>query len=577
MKPIRWMPEMIEEYTKKGWWNPITWPEIYDHNAFLYADKEAVVSYWKGERRSVTWKELKQITDRLALGLLELGLKRDDRVLCQLPNCIENVAVRVACEKAGLIHCYSAIYTWEIENDYFLRSLEAAAVVTIPQYHGRSHYELFKGLRSRHPYFKYLFLIGLEEEVPKEALSISRMMQTPLEQKYPADYLRKTQVDAYEVSHVMTTTGTTGLPKLIEASANSLRIYARGCIECWKIGTWDIGFTTAFLWSGSANPVNYVIPQVGGTMVIAEIFEPGQALQIIEKEKPTYYSGFPSQIIDMVNHPDFDKRRVNSLRFLGFAGAPFPKGLARECEEKIGGLLLNGYGTVDSFSIFMVSPDDPLEVRLGSVGKVPRWDEYKIVNPETGELIPPGEVGILYWRGASGSGGYYEDAEKTVKVWGALGIDGWCNTEDLAKADREGRVWLMGRSRDMILRGGQNIFPQEIEDLLGSHPKVAKACIVPMPDARLGERTCAYVISREGEKFTLEDMIAYLEEKGLAKYKFPERLEMVREFPMVSGKEDKRALVSDVCNKLLKEGELSKELVDDFAEKGKLRPELLSF
>jgi non-ribosomal peptide synthetase component E (peptide arylation enzyme) len=129
----------------------------------------------------------------------------------------------------------------------------------------------------------------------------------------------------------------------------------------------------------------------------------------------------------------------------------------------------------------------------------------------------------------------------------------------------------------MILRGGQNIFPQEIEDLLGSHPKVAKVCIVPMPDARLGEKACAYVISREGEKFTLEDMIAYLEEKTIARYKFPERLEIVGEFPMVSGKEDKRALVSDVCNKLLKEGKLSKELVDDFAEKGKLRPELLSF
>ena len=218
MKPTRWTDEMIEEYTKRGIWSPITWPDIYDHNAYLYGDEEAIVGYWKGERRSVTWKEFKTITDRLALGFLELGLKKDDRVLCQLPNCIENVAVRIALEKAGLIHCYSAINTWEGENDHFLRALEAVAVITVPEYHGRSHYELFKKLRDsgKHPYFKYLFLIGPEEEVPEDAISISKMMRTPLEEKYPPDYLQKTKVSPYEVSQIITTTGTTGMPKLVE-------------------------------------------------------------------------------------------------------------------------------------------------------------------------------------------------------------------------------------------------------------------------------------------------------------------------------------------------------------------------
>jgi non-ribosomal peptide synthetase component E (peptide arylation enzyme) len=575
MKATRWTKEMINEYTRRGFWTSVTWPDIYDRNASLYPDKEAIVGYRNGERKSTTWETIKNLTDRLAGGFLKFDFKKDDRVLCQLPNGIENVAIKIAFEKAGLIFAHSAINTWELENEEFLKGLEASAVVSLPEYHDRNHYNLFRDLHhsGRYPYFKYLFLIGLPEEIPSDAISIEKMLQNQMEDNDPAPSFRRTQVDAFEVSHIATTSGTTGLPKLIELSANSLRLIGRCVIERWNIRSNDIGFTTAFLWTGPSHPVILAVPQVGGTIILMDSFEPAEAIKIIEQEKPTYFAGLPSQIIDMANHPEFDRRKVSSLRFLSFGGAPFPSGLAKKCEEKFERPLLNLYGAMDALMIFCSGPNDPPEVRWGSPGKASSWDEFKIVNPETGEQVPPGEEGILYWRGPTASGGYYRDPKRTKEVWGTLGIQGWYHTGDVARADKEGRIWIVGRAKEMILRGGQNIFPLEIEELLGTHPHIINVSIVPMPDTRLGEKACAYIIPKKGKVFTFEDMKVYLEKKGLAKYKFPERLELVNDFPKVGDKVDKRSLASDICNKLFKEGKISKELVENFIRTGKVRPE----
>ena len=574
MKLTRINQEMLKEYAEKGFWNSDTWPDMYDRNASLYPDREAAVGYRMGERRSVTWAVLKDLTDQLAAGFLDLGLKKDDRVLCQLPSCIENVAVKIALEKAGLIYAYSSINTWELENRMFIEGLEAPAVVSIPEYHGHNHYQLFKDLRDsrQYPFFKHLFLIGPEGKIPNDAISINRIIQRQAEHRSSFDFHR-TQVDAFEVSHIATTTGTTGLPKLIELPANSLRLLGKCIIERWHISSRDIGFTTAFLWTGPSHPVILVLPQVGGTIILMDSFEPGQALKIMEQEKPTYFAGLPSQIIDMANHPEFDRRKVSSLRFLSFAGAPFPSGLAKKCEEKFERPILNLYGAMDSLMIFCADPKDPPEIRWGSPGKPSPWDEFKIADPQTGEQVPPGKEGILYWRGPTASGGYYRDPEGTKKVSGALGAGGWSNTGDMPRTDAEGRIWIVGRAKDMILRGGQNIFPLEIEELLGTHPNIVNVSIVPMPDTRLGEKACVYIIPKKGEVFTFEDMKAHLEKKGVAKYKFPERLELVNDFPKVGDKVDKRSLASDVCNKLFKEGKISKEIVEHFIKTGKVKPE----
>lgn len=569
MKPTRWTPEMIEYYTNKGLWTSETWSDIYDRDARLFPDKEAFVAYAGLKRKAKTWGGMKQAIDRLALGFLELGLEKDDRVLCQLPSCIENVALSIGCEKAGLIHCYSPINTWEAENDRFLSGLEATAVVTVPEYHGRNHFELFKRLRNsgKHPHLKYILLVG--EEIPEDALSISKMIQTPIEEKYPADFLEGKKVSAYEVQQVMTTTGTTGMPKMVEMPANTSRLHGRGYLEKARFSQDDSCFTTGFLWTGPTTCGLWVMPQVGGRVIMMETFEAEEALQIIERERPTYLSGFPPQIIDMARHPNFDRYDTSSPRFILWAGAPFPSGLARKCEEKFQRPLVSGFGAVDSSMFFLSDMDAPQDIRLECAGKPPSWDECKVVKGD-GSLAKPGEIGTLYWRGATSCGGYFRDPERTRQVWGELGLEGWYNTQDAAWLDNDGNVWLVGRTGDMILRGGQNIFPTEIEDILSGHPKVAVVQIVAMPDFRLGEKACAYVIPKRGETFTLREMVTYLEERRMAKYKYPERLEIIESFPMVGQKINKRALALDICRRLLAEGKISEKLAEDFERKRNL-------
>ena len=177
MKPTRWTQDMIDDYTKKGIWTSETWPDIYDRNASLYPEKEAFVAYAGGKRKAVTWSQMKKWIDRLAIGFIELGLNRGDRVLCQSPPCIENIAVRVALEKAGFVFCYSPINTWEMENEHFITRLEASAAVTKPLYHKRNHFEMFQKMREsgKHPYFKHILTIG--DDVPQGAIAINKIIK----------------------------------------------------------------------------------------------------------------------------------------------------------------------------------------------------------------------------------------------------------------------------------------------------------------------------------------------------------------------------------------------------------------
>lgn len=569
MKPTRWTPEMEEYYTGKGLWTSETWPDIYDRNARLYPHKEAFVAYTGLKRKSKTWAEMKQAINRLALGFLELGLRADDRILCQLPSCIENIAVSIACQKAGLIHCYSPINTWELENDNFLKGLKATAVVTVPEYHKRNHYDLFRQLRDsgRHPYFKHIFLVG--EDIPSGALSINGMIDTPIEDKYPADYLDGRQVSAFDVHQVMTTSGSTGLPKIVEETTNGMRLHGLGYINNFKLTSADTAFTSGYLWTGPSLCSLPVMPQIGGRMLMVETFDAGEALEIIDREKPSYFSGFPSQIIDMARHRDLGKFDTSSLKFALWAGAPFPFGIARECEDNLKTRLVSAFGAVDSCMLFIAKAEDPPDIRLETVGKPLPWDECKI-EKEDGSNAAVGEIGTIRWRGASGAGGYYQNPEQTKKIWGELGLNGWYNTEDAGYLDNDGNLHLAGRVSDMVQRGGQNIFPGEIEDILSAHPNVAEIYIVPMPDTRLGEKACAYIVTKSSKNLTLDEINAYLQGKNLAKYKLPERLEIIESSPKVGQKVNKRALALDVCRKMLNEGKIPEDLAIDFEKKRNL-------
>jgi non-ribosomal peptide synthetase component E (peptide arylation enzyme) len=323
------------------------------------------------------------------------------------------------------------------------------------------------------------------------------------------------------------------------------------------------------MFTGPTEPGILALPQVGGKCVVMETFEPEEALRLVERERITYISGFPILFIRMARVANIKDYDLSSLRFLCYAGAPFPAGAAEEVEAKLGVPILDFYGTLDSGMVFTADPDAPMERRTYRVGRVPPWDEIKVVD-EKGNEVPVGEVGVLYWRGATGCGGFFGDPEKTKEAWGTLDMDGWFNTEDLAKVCEEGDVMLAGRARDMILRGGQNIYPLEIVNILSGHPKIADVQIIAMPDPDMGERACTFVVPRKGERFTFDEMISHLTEKNIAKYKLPERLEVMEEFPMVGDKINVRALGGYVAKKLVEEGKIGQDLANSWKEQGRI-------
>jgi len=568
MKPIRYSEDLINDYIARGWWNKETWSDIYARNAQQYSEREAFVD----EKKIVTWREIGEIIDRLSLWFIERSFNRGDRVFCQLPPCIENVAVGISLEKAGLVHVYSPPTQREAEIAYFVEELEPVAAVITKEYHG---YELYKALNNmrrsgKYPYLRDILVAG--EEVPNDAISIRDILMTPFEQKYLANWSSATKLDPInEISCIKATTGTTGKPKLAVYNASSCKCIGYTIVQVYGFTKDDIVFTAVPPWPGVGMLPTYSMPLVGGKAIYMDYHNnPEGTLKMIEKERPTFVSAFPPQLIAMARHSNFRKYDVSSIRMIGYSGAPLPAGVASEIQEKFRAPIFGFYGAIDGGGTFFVRKDASPDVRLGSIGKVDPFSECKIVN-EIGEEVAHGQVGEIYVRGACSCGGYYNDEEATKANWTSLDKESWYKTGDVGYMDKEGNVWLAGRKKEMILRGGQNIYPAEIEAILNEHPKILHVAIVPMPDDRLGERACAFVVLKEVATFTFDEMISYLSEKRLAKYKFPERLEILDGFPMVASKFDKRALATIVANKLLSEGIISKSIFEDFRDKGKIK------
>ncbi len=570
MKPVRNYDALKDAYLADGQWAHRGWADIFDYNARTWPDKEAFID----ARRRVSWAQMKQITDRLALGLIEAGLKRDDVIIGQLPNCVENVALWVACEKAGLVHLYTMHTHRENELSHFIEFTNAAAVVTCFEFRRFNHYKMFDDFRAdgKFPKFKHIFLIngyGLEE-LPEGASSVEEILNNPLEERYPGDFLYETKGDPFEVWHMVSTTGTTGMPKIGMLPPNCNIATGLEFVNHWRLTRDDTGVTAAFCFSGPSEGVIHALITVAGKIILVDWGNPEEVLKAIAREKATYYGGFPLHAIQMARHPELGKYDLSSLRFIAHAGAPFPAGIMLEMEERLGVPLIPYYGVNEVQAILGTDIDAPREKRFGSVGRGGPRCHAKVIDDE-GNEVPHGVVGRLIISGGGVGAGYYKDPEKTKQAFGGvLGKGGWFDTEDLARMDDDGYVWLAGRVRDMILRAGQNIYPAEIEGMLNAHPKVSDVSIVPMPHPDYGEKACAYVIPIKGETLTFSEMVSFLMERNLATYKLPERLEIVDDFPMLGDKVHKRALGADVADKLFVEGVITQVMVDKFREQGKI-------
>lgn len=553
MRPVRYDQREIDKYLEAGYWDKTILPDYWERNAKEHPNKEALVDS-TGSR--LTWAQAKQRIDRIALALVkDLKLNRDDRLMVQLPNCVEQVLVRLACEKAGVLSIPEMTTFRQTELREIASQTEAVGIVIPKEYRRFDHYQMVKELQTDLPNLKHIIVMG--EDVPQDCISLKEIMEHPYEQEYDLSELEARKLDAIEeVGFLVTTTGTTGLPKLVEHRIAAREVWtAKAHIRNWELGADDCVLAIAPLAGAAGGTPTYTTAPVAGARIALEYEYRGEeTLEFMEKERVTVIALVPTQLARLVQLP-LDKYDLSSMRIVKTAGGYLPPPLAKEAEEKFGCPILGTYGTLDTGSISGVPITASEEQRYTTVGRLHPGIEIKILD-DSGKEVEPGEVGTLWFKGPGNSIGYYKDLEKTMTE--AFDKDGFATPGDLVTVTDDGYLKIMGRKKDIIIRGGQNIYPREIEDYLLAHRKVTNAAVVPMPDPVMGERACAYVTVKEEEQFTLDEMVDYLKSKKIAMFKLPERLEVVEALPLVgeSGKIDKKAMAKMIADKLKAEGKV---------------------
>ena len=406
---------------------------------------------------------------------------------------------------------------------------------------------MIQKIRPNVPSLTHLFVAG--EDVPEGAISIEEVIREPLEDRYSVEDLRKRQVKYHEVESISFTSGTTGFPKVVEWPQTARTFAAESHMKKIKMTGDDVIGAIAPVF-GAGRSGFFFTPFNGAKTVHMEHFDAKRALELIEKEKITLPAVVPAQLAMMLNHPDFDKHDLTSVRVIYSGGAPMPMELARELETKFGAVLINHYGGMYAGGLSACSVDDPPEVRFFTVGKPHVGNEIRILDKEDKD-VPKGEVGTINFRGPGAAGGYYKDEKMTEEKWGS----GWFNMGDLGKLDDKGNLMIVGREKDVIIRGGQNIYSAEVENAIQTHPKIVSAALVAIPDKVMGERACVFIsLGNRSDEITLEELGSFLKGKGLSAYKIPERIEHIEKMPLVSdAKIDKKVLKSMLEKKLADE------------------------
>ncbi len=546
MRPIRYTQEMVDEFVRDGHWTQELFYDFYDRNAREMGDREALVD----SRYRVTWAEAKRLVDAIAASWVEMGLPKFSRIIIQSPNSVFGFLARVAAERAGLISLTVYPYLRERELEYMVERTEASAVVIPHVYRKFDYLEMYRELQERFSHLERIFLF--DDKVPQGAPEGTHSLTTMAHERAaePVDeaVLAERRLDAiWNVALLTTTSGTTGLPKLVEWPTAPRVCTSKARVDIWGLNKDDITMAIAPHAGGAAGTLTYfAAPLAGAKTVMLEEFTPEGALSLIEKERATAIGVVPTHLIRMLE-ADPSRYDLSSLRFIRSAGGYLSPQVAEEAEEAFQAVITSDLGTQDKGSVSGCRVEDSKELRRRTVGRMLPGNKVRLVD-EKGDTVPDGEPGILYFRGPHAPAGYYRDEELTATVFDS---DGWTTTEDIVKFD-QGCLWILGRAKDMIIRGGQNIYPAEIEGLLNEHPKVSSVAIVGYPDREMGERCCACVIPRAGETFTFDEMVEFLKAKKLAKFKLPERLEIMDEFPAVgdSGKVNKETLKKEMAAKI---------------------------
>ena len=520
----------------------------FDRTVETYRDREALVVRHQNVRWS--WGELGRRVDDLAAGLLSLGLERGDRVGIWSPNTSEWTLAQFATAKAGLVLVNVNPAYRRSELDYALNKVECKALILAPALKTSNYLEIVEDLvkAGKLPHLRHIVRLGKDKTPGMLNFDDVATAGGNAERVKLAELGPKLQFD--DAINIQFTSGTTGHPKGATLSHHNilnngyfvgegLRLTPadRLCIpvplyHCFGMVMGNLGCLTH-----------------GSTMVYpSEAFDPLATLQAVSEERCTALYGVPTMFIAQLDHPQFDSFDLKSLRTGIMAGSPCPIEVMKRVQSRMNmGEVTIAYGMTETSPVStQCATDDPVERRVSTVGQVLPHIEIKIVDPE-GKAVPRGETGEFCTRGYSVMKGYWNDAEKTAE---AVDAAGWMRTGDLATMDEQGYVNIVGRLKDMVIRGGENVYPREIEEFLYSHPKVQDVQVIGVPDPRYGEEVCAWIKLRDGQTATPEEIREFC--KGqISHYKIPRYVEFVDAFPMtITGKIQKFVMRDETISKL---------------------------
>jgi fatty-acyl-CoA synthase len=531
----------------------------FDRVVAAHGPREALVVRHQGIR--LTWTELGRRVDELAAGLLALGLEPGDRVGIWSQNCAEWCVTQFATAKAGLVLVNINPAYRLTELDYALNKVGCRALITSPALKTSDYLAILAELMpelgtaepgrlraARVPELRWIIRLGRERTAGMLNFDDVAARGGEAERGRLADLARTLQFD--DPINIQFTSGTTGFPKGATLTHHNILNNGYFVGEAIRLGPGDRLCIPVPLYHCFGMVMgNLGCLTHGATMVYpAEVFDPVSVLKAVAEERCTALYGVPTMFIAQLDHPDFATYDLSSLRTGIMAGSPCPIEVMKRVIERMHMREVTiAYGMTETSPVSTQSAvDDPVERRVSTVGRTQPHIEVKIVDVE-GRVVPRGTPGELCTRGYSVMRGYWNDPEKTGE---AIDAGGWMHTGDLATMDEAGYVNIVGRLKDMIIRGGENVYPREIEEFLYRHPKIQDVQVIGVPDDRYGEEVCAWIRLRAGETLDEEGVRAFCRGQ-IAHYKVPRYVRFVDGFPMtITGKIQKYVMREQMVKEL---------------------------
>lgn len=524
----------IERYRSKGVWRDETLVDM-----FTDAVTEHPESTITGPKRSLDYDELQREVKAVSAGLQEIGIEAGDVVSYQLPNWVTTNVFHLAILHVGAIaNPIIPIYR-EREVSYILSDAGSDCIVFPEVYNGFNYGEMIDEIAPEISTLDRAVVVGNADGPEIDAVSYDDVASSDPETFDPP------AVSADDIHALLYTSGTTSDPKGVVHTANTLLYKLRNILDLWGLSA----ETTVF----NPSPVTHIsgmcyaleMPFMRGMdLVLMNEWDPEEAISLIDAQGCNFTVAATPFLRGLTDAAPADWD--SSLRVFGCGGAGISPNLIREATDVLGCSVFRGYGSTEFPALTMMPLDAPLEKMAETDGPPDTDVRMKIVDLDTREELPPGEEGEIIAHGPELMVGYLGDELNEGAFDGE-----WFETGDIAVMDEDGYIEIVGRKKDIIIRGGENIPIKDVEDRLNEHPAVVEVAVVAMPDPEMQEKGCAYVKTKDGKEFTFEEMVSYLESEGIAKQKFPERLENVEEFPMTSsGKIRKTELREDIADKL---------------------------